>query len=82
MLDNRADYKDITIIYGSRTPPDLCYKDDLKEWEERPDVNLILTVDNEFPGWEKEDRFCAHSIERSGARNRTIPLPLPAARRS
>ena len=35
MLDNRADYKDITIIYGSRTPPDLCYKDDLKEWEER-----------------------------------------------
>lgn len=57
MLDNRADYKDITIIYGSRTPPDLCYKDDLKEWEERSDVNLILTVDNEFPGWEKRTGF-------------------------
>ncbi|MDD3845956.1 MAG: FAD/NAD(P)-binding protein [Syntrophorhabdaceae bacterium] len=57
MLDNRADYKDITIIYGSRTPPDLCYKDELKEWEERSDVNLILTVDNEFPGWEKRTGF-------------------------
>ena len=57
MLDNRADYKDITIIYGSRTPPDLCYKDELKEWEDRPDVNLILTVDNEFPGWEKRTGF-------------------------
>lgn len=57
MLDNRADYKDITIIYGSRTPPDLCYKDDLKEWEERPDVNLILTVDAAFPGWEKRIGF-------------------------
>jgi len=53
MLDNRADYDDITIIYGARTPPDLCYKDELKEWEERSDVNLILTVDAEYPGWDK-----------------------------
>jgi len=53
MLDNRADYGDITIIYGARTPNDLCYKDELKEWEARPDVNMILTVDNEFPGWVK-----------------------------
>ncbi len=53
MLDNRKDYGDITILYGARTPTDLCYKDDLKEWEERKDVNLVLTVDNEFPGWDK-----------------------------
>jgi sulfhydrogenase subunit gamma (sulfur reductase) len=57
MLDNRADYDDITIIYGARTPPDLCYKDELKEWEERADVNLILTVDAEFPGWDKRIGF-------------------------
>ena len=57
MLDNRADYKDITIIYGARTPPDLCYKDDLEEWESRSDVELILTVDNEYPGWEKRIGF-------------------------
>ena len=57
MLDNRADYGDITILYGSRTPPDLCYKDDLNEWEARSDVNLILTVDNEYPGWNKRTRF-------------------------
>lgn len=53
MLDNRADYDDITIIYGARTPLDLCYKNELKEWEERSDVNLILTVDAEYPGWDK-----------------------------
>ena len=57
MLDNRGDYKDITIIYGSRTPPDLCYKEDLKEWEARSDVNLILTVDAEYPGWDKRVGF-------------------------
>jgi len=49
MLDHRDDYGDITIIYGARTPNDLCYKYDLKDWEERSDVNLILTVDAEFP---------------------------------
>jgi len=53
MLDNRTDYGDITIIYGARTPNDLCYKDELKEWEARTDVNMIMTVDNEFPGWDK-----------------------------
>jgi sulfhydrogenase subunit gamma (sulfur reductase) len=53
MLDNRADYGDITIIYGARTPNDLCYKDELKEWEARSDLNLILTVDAEFPEWDK-----------------------------
>ena len=57
MLDNRDDYDDITIIYGARTPPDLCYKDELKEWEKRPDVNLILTVDAEYPGWDKRIGF-------------------------
>jgi sulfhydrogenase subunit gamma (sulfur reductase) len=57
MLDKRSDYADITIIYGSRTPPDLCYKDDLKEWEERSDVDLILTIDAPFPGWEKRTGF-------------------------
>ncbi|OPY69309.1 MAG: Anaerobic sulfite reductase subunit B [Syntrophorhabdus sp. PtaU1.Bin050] len=57
MLDNRGDYKDITIIYGARTPPDLCYKEDLNEWESRSDVNLILTVDAEYPGWDKRVGF-------------------------
>jgi len=57
MLDNRADYGDITIIYGARTPADLCYKDDLNEWGSRSDVELILTVDAEFPGWDKRVGF-------------------------
>ncbi len=50
MLDNRQDYRDITIIYGARSYPDLCYKEDLKEWGERDDISLILTVDANSPG--------------------------------
>lgn len=51
-LDLRDRFEDITIIYGARTVADLVYKHELKEWDERPDVNLITTVD---PGGETED---------------------------
>ncbi len=44
-LDNRADYGEITIVYGARTWADHVYKDELSEWEARPDVNLWLCVD-------------------------------------
>ena len=47
-IDLREKYKDITIVYGARTVSDLVYKHELKEWEERPDIKLITTVD---PGW-------------------------------
>ena len=48
-LDRREDFKDITIVYGAKSVNDLVYKEELKEWENRPDVNLITTVD---PGGE------------------------------
>jgi len=51
-LDQRKDFKDITIIYGSRSVADLVYKDELKAWEEMVDVKLVKTVD---PGGETED---------------------------
>ncbi|MBW2039553.1 MAG: FAD/NAD(P)-binding protein [Deltaproteobacteria bacterium] len=53
MLDNRKDYGEITLLYGARSPQDLCYKEEVKEWEARDDMELILTVDREFPEWDK-----------------------------
>jgi sulfhydrogenase subunit gamma (sulfur reductase) len=57
MMDNRSDYDDITVIYGARTPLDLCYKYELKGWETSSDMELILTVDNEYPGWHMRTGF-------------------------
>jgi sulfhydrogenase subunit gamma (sulfur reductase) len=53
MLDNRNDYGAITLLYGARSPQDLCYQEELKEWAARKDMELILTVDREFPEWDK-----------------------------
>lgn len=51
-LDLREKFKEVTILYGARSVSDLCYKNELKEYEERPDVNFVKTVD---PGGQTED---------------------------
>jgi len=44
-LDQRDKFGDITIVYGARTEADLVYKHELKDWQDRGDVNLVKTVD-------------------------------------
>ncbi|NOX96716.1 MAG: heterodisulfide reductase subunit F [Nitrospirae bacterium] len=52
VIDRRDDFKDVIIVYGSRSIADLVYKDELKQWQNTPGVKLTLTVD---PGGEAED---------------------------
>lgn len=52
ILEHRADYGDITVIYGARTPGMLLYKDELRSWQERDDIDMHVTVDREAPGWD------------------------------
>jgi NAD(P)H-flavin reductase len=52
MLDERDKFGDITILYGARTPTDLVYKQELKQWEQRGDIRFMVTVDRSEPGWQ------------------------------
>jgi sulfhydrogenase subunit gamma (sulfur reductase) len=65
-IDLREKYKDITIVYGARTVSDLVYKQELKEWEERPDIRLITTVDpgGQTPEWKGETGFVPMVLEK------------------
>lgn len=51
VLDRRDRFGRVTILYGARTPADLVYKDELREWQERGDVEVRITVDRGDPGW-------------------------------
>jgi sulfite reductase subunit B len=51
VLDERAMFGRVTILYGARTPGELLFKDELKRWAERGDVELLLTVDRGDEGW-------------------------------
>lgn len=52
VLERRGDYGEVTILYGSRTPADLLFQDDLKEWESRKDCELMVTVDHADERWQ------------------------------
>jgi len=59
LLDRRAEFGNVTIVYGARTVADLVYKHELAEWAARGDVQLITTVDpgGETPDWKDKIGF-------------------------
>ena len=51
VLDERALFGRVIILYGARTPSELLFKDELKKWAMRQDVELHLTVDRGDENW-------------------------------
>jgi sulfhydrogenase subunit gamma (sulfur reductase) len=52
ILDTGRDrFQSITILYGVRNPGLFLYQDELKDWGERKDLKLVLTIDREAEGW-------------------------------
>lgn len=51
VLDERALYGRVIILYGARNPGELLFKDELKAWGERDDVELMVTVDRGDENW-------------------------------
>lgn len=51
VLDNRNKYKKIDIIYGARSPSDLCFKYDLEAWNKDKTVDVVTTVDKGDESW-------------------------------
>jgi NAD(P)H-flavin reductase len=51
VLADRDDYRSLSIVYGSRTPDDLLYQDELHTWKARFDTNVQVTVDRDAPTW-------------------------------
>jgi len=54
LMHNIDDYRSITVCFGARTPEDLIYKNQLKEWEETGKIGITLSVDSvpENQEWE------------------------------
>jgi NAD(P)H-flavin reductase len=45
MWKNRNDYGKVAILYGARTPDSLLFKEELLLWGQKPNTQLLLTVD-------------------------------------
>jgi NAD(P)H-flavin reductase len=64
VLDNRAQYKNIQLIYGARTPTDLCFKYDLDTWGKDKTVNMVTTVDRGDKDWTGRVGLVPHVLEQ------------------
>lgn len=64
VLDNRADYGAVDIIYGARTTGDLCYKEELFELEKRQDIRVHLSIDAPEEGWSRFVGFVPSNLLR------------------
>ncbi|ABM27852.1 FAD/NAD(P)-binding protein [Nitratidesulfovibrio vulgaris] len=62
MLDNRADYGNITLLYGARTPGDMAFRDDVQDWLGRSDMNTTLTVDQAPDDWPHRAGLIPHVL--------------------
>lgn len=51
LLQRRADYGRVTILYGARTPDDLLFAREVERWRGRFDVDVHVTVDAAARGW-------------------------------
>lgn len=51
VLDERALFGRVIILYGARNPAELLFKDELDKWSKRDDLELHLTVDRGNENW-------------------------------
>jgi sulfhydrogenase subunit gamma (sulfur reductase) len=51
VLDHRAEYGEVKVFYGARTPVDRVYKNELAAWRRSADLSLVETVDRADEGW-------------------------------
>lgn len=52
MMDKRADYGRIQVIYGSRSKADLVRLDEMQDvWMKQPNCSIDLTIDRAEPDW-------------------------------
>jgi len=51
VLNNRNKYKDVTILYGARTPSDMLFKSDIEDWSARKDCRVMVSVDKTDTTW-------------------------------
>lgn len=54
---NRSRYKNLTVIYGARSPGELIYKTELKDWEEMDGIDMYVTVDRGDENWKGREGF-------------------------
>jgi sulfhydrogenase subunit gamma (sulfur reductase) len=52
VLDNRESFDRVIILYGTKSPKEILFREELEEWAGRDDVEFHMTVDRGDEDWE------------------------------
>lgn len=64
VLDHRAEYGRLTILWAARRPDLLVFTDEYDEWRNTPNTSLHLTVDTPNEGWKYETGLITQLLEK------------------
>jgi NAD(P)H-flavin reductase len=51
ILRNRDDFGKVVLLYGTRTPSDILFREELERWRSRFDLDVYVSVDRAMSGW-------------------------------
>lgn len=51
IIANRDQYGKVVLLYGTRTPTDILFREELEQWRSRFDLEVYVTVDRAMSGW-------------------------------
>ena len=65
VLDNRANYGTVDIVYGARSMDDLVFRDEIESyWKTTADTNVHLTIDRPQDGWDGNVGFVPNFVKQ------------------
>ncbi|MBI3932042.1 MAG: FAD/NAD(P)-binding protein [Acidobacteria bacterium] len=65
LLAHRGLYGRLVLLYGARTPKDILFPRDLREWRGRFDVAVEVTVDRASPDWQGAVGVVTRLVDRA-----------------
>ncbi len=65
LLAERSRYGRITLLFGTRSPNDILFSDDLERWSTGAAMDLMVTVDHAGRGWQGDVGFVSNLIRRA-----------------
>lgn len=51
IANNRESYGKFNVLYGTRSPENIFFHEDIISWQADPRLNFLITVDHSFKNW-------------------------------
>lgn len=65
VVNNRLRFGRVAILYGTRTPADILFRQDIEAWRSHLDIELFITVDSADRQWRGNVGFVTQLVERT-----------------